>query len=106
MERALERLDGAYADEFRSHRLALGESRMVLESDPNDATRAAVVEDLLARHRAAAAVALRAAEREGGPGWLSRAGHDDAWAHEHLWDGHGQPLTGVWWVQLAQGRPT
>ena len=98
-ERALERLDAAYGDAMRPHRLAMGERRAALTASPDG--RAAVLAELAGWHHAAVAVARRAADAEGGPGWLARLGHDDDWVHERLWDDLGRPLTGVTWYELA-----
>jgi hypothetical protein len=101
MERAIERLDATYGDAVRARRLAIGERRDELADVPLGAEHPALA-DVLRWHRDATATARRAADAEGGEGWLARAGHDDGWLDEHLWDGHVAPLVGRRWVELGQ----
>jgi hypothetical protein len=77
MQRALVVLDAAYSDAIRPHRLQL--------ADMSDA-------DARAAHVAALDLARRAADREGGSGWLARTDMDDASLSASLWESHVAPL--------------
>lgn len=96
MRRALERLDSVFASEWSRHRTGLAHRRVLLEDPATDGrVRQEVLVDLAVLHRAAVKAARSAADREGGPGWLARAGRDEGWVAEHLWAEHVEPLVGV-----------
>lgn len=102
MSRALEKLESVYANEMQRHRVGLGARRELLVKESTDERlRSEVMTDLAALHRAAAKVARSAADKEGGPGWLARAGHDERWPNEHLWTAHVAPLVEVTWSEVA-----
>jgi hypothetical protein len=77
MQRARAALDAAYADALRPHRLSLS------ALDEPDAR---------AVHDAAFTVARRAADREGGPAWIERAGTTADELSAALWGEHLAPF--------------
>jgi hypothetical protein len=77
LQRAQAALAASYADAIRPHRLHLAGMS---------------ASDARAAHDAAVAAARRVADREGGAGWLARAGLDDETLSTSLWDEHVAPL--------------
>ena len=88
MHRALDALHRAYGSAFAGERLRCGD--LVAGGVDTDTIVA-----LATIHRRCLAAALAAAGREGGPGWMARAGVDDASLSRRLWTEHGEPLTSV-----------
>ena len=95
MHRALDALDRAYSSAFAGERLNCG--RLVSEGVDEQ-----VLVALAATHERCFAAARSAADRHGGPGWMARAGLDDATVSARLWTEHGEPLTAVRYDDLTR----
>jgi hypothetical protein len=93
MHRALDALDKAYGAAFAGERLHFG--RLVAGGVDEQ-----VLVALAATHNRCFAAARSAADRHGGPGWMARAGVNDASVSARLWAEHGEPLTSVGYEDL------
>lgn len=95
MRRALDALDRTYGSSFAGERLQCG--RLVAGGVDEQ-----VLVALSATHERCFAAARSAADRQGGPGWMARAGVDDASISARLWAEHGEPLTAVPYEDLSR----
>jgi hypothetical protein len=95
MHRALDALDRTYGSAFAGERLHCG--RLV-----SGGVDEQVLVALAATHDRCLAAARSAADRLGGPGWMVRAGVDDASVSARLWTEHGEPLTAVRYEDLSR----
>jgi hypothetical protein len=95
MHRALDALDRAYGSAFAGERLHFG--RLVAGGLDEQ-----VLVALAVTHDRCLTAARSAADRQGGVGWMARAGVDDASISARLWAEHGEPLTAVRYEDLIR----
>ncbi|MGD9796120.1 MAG: hypothetical protein AB7V43_21865 [Acidimicrobiia bacterium] len=98
MHRAVEALDRTYASALQPHRMDLARHRAAIDEagiDEAGGDRSAVIAAVSALHDGALRAALGAANAQGGPGWMARAGTDVARSSVRLWSEHIAPFTGI-----------